>query len=260
MDPITADVLRSRFVEQGVVHLEHAFPRELARECRDLLWRDLECDPDDASTWTRPVVRLGEYPQEPFRKAANTTRLHAAFDALVGKDRWTPRASLGSFPIRFPSADDPGDTGWHADAGFYGDDGTLRLNIRSKGRALLMLFLFSDTGDDDAPTRIKVGSHLEVPPLLEGEGDQGLTYLELAERLDPSRDYPIALATGEAGDVYLCHPFLVHAAQCHRGRSPRFMAQAALDSPTAPIALERDDGRYSAVEAAIRIGLGLEPR
>jgi hypothetical protein len=40
------------------------------------------------------------------------------------------------------------------------------LNLRSRGRALLMLFLFSEVGPDDAPTRVKVGSHLDVPPFL----------------------------------------------------------------------------------------------
>jgi hypothetical protein len=34
-------------------------------------------------------------------------------------------------------------------------------------------------------------------------------------------DRPEALATGEAGTVYLCHPFLVHAAQRHQGTTPR---------------------------------------
>ncbi len=28
--------------------------------------------------------------------------------------------------------------------------------------------------------------------------------------------------------MYLCHPFLVHAAQAHRGRNPNFMAQPPL--------------------------------
>ena len=36
-------------------------------------------------------------------------------------------------------------------------------------------------------------------------------------------------ATGPAGDVYLCHPFLIHAAQSHRGRVLRFIAQPPLD-------------------------------
>lgn len=38
-----------------------------------------------------------------------------------------------------------------------------------------------------------------------------------------------ALATGRAGDVFLCHPFLVHAASWpHRGRLPRMIAQPAV--------------------------------
>ena len=36
-----------------------------------------------------------------------------------------------------------------------------RANIYSKGRALLMLFLFSDVGERDAPTLIRVGSHAD---------------------------------------------------------------------------------------------------
>jgi hypothetical protein len=28
--------------------------------------------------------------------------------------------------------------------------------------------------------------------------------------------------------VYLCHPFIVHSAQPHRGKTPRFMAQPPL--------------------------------
>ena len=147
--------------------------------------------------------------------------------------------------------------GWHAEASFAGDDGSWRLNVKSQGRALLMLFLFSEVGDDDAPTRIRVGSHFDVPRLLESAGDAGLSYLELAERLDMTADRPLALATGEPGTVYLCHPFLIHAAQPHHGSRPRFMAQPPLYAAQ-PFELHRDDGSYSPVEIAIRVGLGLQ--
>jgi hypothetical protein len=40
------------------------------------------------------------------------------------------------------------------------------VNVTSRGRALLMLFLFSDVGELDAPTRIRSGSHLDVAPLV----------------------------------------------------------------------------------------------
>lgn len=251
------DAQIQQFIENGFIRLDHAFPRELAAECRELLWRDTGCDPHDPSTWTQPVIRLGDYGQKPFRQAVNMPGLHAAFDQLVGAGRWLARSSLGTFPIRFPNPNDPGDAGWHAEASFAGDDGSWRLNVKSHGRALLMLFLFSDVGDDDAPTRIRVGSHLDVPRLLEPAGDAGLSFLELGEKLDTTADRALALATGEAGTVYLCHPFLIHAAQPHHGSRPRFMAQPPL-YPAEPFQLHRDDGSYCPVEIAIRLGLGLQ--
>lgn len=249
-----------QFVEDGFIRLDGAFPRKLADEGREILWRNTRCDPHDPKTWTQPVVRLGDYGQEPFNQAVNTPQLHNAFDQLVGKGRWEPRASLGTFPIRFPSPDDPGDAGWHVDASFAADGSdpndffSWRINVNSKGRALLMLFLFSDVGEQDAPTRIRVGSHLDMARVLEPAGETGISLMELD--LESSAHRPQVLATGEAGTVYLCHPFLVHAAQPHRGKEPRFMAQPPL-YPAQPFDLNRADNDYSPVEIAIRKGLRL---
>jgi len=152
-----------------------------------------------------------------------------------------------------------GDTGWHVDASFPGDKPedymTWRINIRSKGRALLMLFLFSDTTAADAPTRLRVGSHLDVARLLAPAGETGLTVQELSAQLDECIHQEEVLATGKAGTVYLCHPFLVHAAQEHWGTQPRFMAQPPL-YPAEAFSLFRPNGNYSPVEAAIRFGIG----
>jgi hypothetical protein len=255
-----SDAQLNQFVQDGFVRLDNAFPEELAEQGRAILWRDTGCDPSDRKTWTRPVVRLGYYGQEPFRQAVNTPVLHAAFDQLVGSGRWRPRADLGSFPVRFPHADDPGDTGWHVDLSFPGpsddpnernDFSSWRVNVRSRGRALLMLFLFSDVGEADAPTRIRVGSHLDMARLLGPAGEAGMSPPILE---DVAADRPEALAVGSAGTAYLCHPFLIHAAQPHRGSSPRFMAQPPLH-PAAPLQLDRKDGDYSPVETAIRRAL-----
>ena len=148
-DRVLTDAQLTGFLQDGFVRLEKAFSSEVADEARAILWRDTGCDPDQPSTWTQPVVWLGDYAQEPFRKAVNTEILHAAFDQLVGTGRWVPRTRLGSFPIRFPCPNDPGGTGWHVDASFPPDGAAKsylewRINLKSKGRALLMLFLFSD--------------------------------------------------------------------------------------------------------------------
>ncbi len=259
-----SDAQKKQFIHHGFIRLENTFSPQIATEARTILWRDTGCEPDDQATWTHPVVRLGDYAQEPFRKAANTPVLHAAFDELVGVGRWLPRESLGGFPIRFPHAVDPGDTGWHVDASFPPDEqaesySDWRINVRSKGRALLMLFLFSDIGEKDAPTRIRVGSHLRVARLLAPAEEDGMSFKDLATALERiSGGMPEAIATGLAGTVYLCHPFLVHAAQPHRGATPRFLAQPPL-YPKAPFELERSDGGYSLVERAIRLGIRAKP-
>lgn len=221
------------FASNGFVRIDNAFPRALADEARAILWKDLKgCDPVDPSTWTQPVIRLGMYSQEPFVRAANTPVLRAAFDQLVGAGRWLPCGAMGTFPVRFPSPLDPGDTGWHVDVSFGLDTPDFmewRANAKSKGRALLMLFLFSDVGEDDAPTRIRAGSHHDMKKLLEPAGEEGMTLREMVENNfgDPGGRKEL-LATGDAGTVYLCHPLLVHSAQPHRGTRPRFLAQPPL--------------------------------
>lgn len=244
-----------RFITEGVVRIDAAFARDLADEGRAILWRDTGLDPLDPKTWTKPVIRLGLYGQRPFVEAASTPVLRAAFDQLVGRGRWLPPGALGTFPIRFPSPDDPGDAGWHVDASFGTENPDFmswRVNVASRGRALLLLFLFSDVGELDAPTRIRAGSHLDIARQLAPAGEEGLTLRDLAANgFAETAHRPEVLATGEAGTVYLCHPFLVHAAQPHRGARPRFLAQPPL-LPAEPLRLEREHGEHSPVERAIR--------
>ena len=113
-----------------------------------------------------------------------------------------------------------------------------------------------DASFDDQTPQPDAPSTENVPPVLEPYGEAGTSFLEAGPKAEEaSRDRRTALATGDAGTVYLCHPFLVHAAQPHRGTRPRFMAQPPLP-PAEPITLDRADGDYSPVEQAIRTGLG----
>ena len=260
MDQLTNSQV-AHFTDEGFVRVNHAFPAPLADECRAILWKASQCDPNNPDTWVQPVIRIGEIGLEPFRKAANTTLLLNAFDQLAGKDNWLPRSTLGSFPIRFPGKEKAVDTGWHVDASFPGADANnyldCRINIHSKGRALLMLFLFSDVAENDAPTRIRAGSHLDVAKLLAPAGDSGLSFMELARKLDATKDRKEIAATGRAGTVYLCHPFIAHAAQDHKGSVPKFMAQPPLLTAQ-EFTLHRTDGKFCPVEAAILKGLTLQ--
>jgi hypothetical protein len=108
----------------------------------------------------------------------------------------------------------PANAGWHVDVSFRGDDcnrseqsdfSAWRVNVTSRGRALLMLFLFSDVGPQDAPTRIRVGSHLDMARFLAPAKEAGMSHLNLDEM---AADRPEALATGDAGTVICVIPSL----------------------------------------------------
>lgn len=222
----------AHFIEHGYVKLAGAFDDELASKGREQLWAAMGLSPDAPETWTEPVIRLGFMTNKAFVDAANTPLLHGAYDALVGAGRWMKPNGLGTFPVRFPSPTDPRDAGWHIDASFGIDNPDFmqwRVNVKSRDRALLMLFLFSDVGEGDAPTKIRKGSHRLIAKQLLPHGNTGLTLGELGKNgFASTADCEEVLATGQAGTVYLCHPFLVHSAQPHHGTEPRFMAQPPL--------------------------------
>lgn len=250
------------FVRDGYVALRGAFSAATAAAARDVLWAEMASsgiDRDDPSTWDRPVIRLGEHDEPPFREAAASPLVAAAADGLAGPGKWVPRVSIGTFPVRFPCEDGPGDDGWHVDASFPGEQPEAflhwRVNVRSKGRALLMLYLFSDIGDDDAPTRLRVGSHRALAAMLQPYGEEGAEMGALVPEFAATEGLPEVRATGAAGDVYLCHPFLVHAAQAllpGPGRGARFLAQPALLG--APAELDRPDEELTPVARAIVLG------
>ncbi|WP_461039393.1 phytanoyl-CoA dioxygenase family protein [Spirosoma harenae] len=221
-----------QFIQDGFVRVDNAFSQATADAVVNSLWADLPFDRHDPATWTEPVVRLGMYAQPAFIESVNSPELHRIFDQLIGEGNWIPCRNVGTFPVRFPSNKEPMDTGWHVDASFPGTEPTnyfdWRVNVQSKGRALLMLVLYSDVTETGAPTIIRKGSHLDVARLLADKGEAGLSFIELAENLDALPHKEEALATGKAGCIYLCHPFLVHAAQANRGNHPKFMAQPPL--------------------------------
>ncbi|GAA4318547.1 phytanoyl-CoA dioxygenase family protein [Compostibacter hankyongensis] len=260
---IMSDILSIKeiehFIHSGFVRLDNSFSKEIADAALEILWNDLPCDRSNPSTWTEPVIRLGMYTNEPFVNSVNTPKLHNAFNQLVGKDKWIPCRSVGTFPVRFPSAKQPNDTGKHVDTSFPGKDPNnyfeWRANVKSRGRALLMLILYSDVSENDAPTVIYESSHIDVASLLSKEGDPGLSFMELASKLDELPKRGEIFATGKAGTVYLCHPFLVHSAQSHRGSTPKFMAQPPL-LLRGELSISDSNVGYSPVERAIRLGIG----
>jgi hypothetical protein len=253
---------RDDFISSGFTVLRHAVPRTVAAECADVVWRSLGVEPHDPGTWPGPVAHA--QPTGPsFHLAASASAVASAVDQLVGAGRWQPRVSnIGNCVARFPTGEDSKDTGWHIDASYHPDDlpwpsadgQPWRVNVHSRGRGALLLYLLTDITADDAPTRVRVGSHLDVARLLAGSGAAGIPVPELDAVDAVSVSCPVLDLTGEAGDVVVCHPFLVHAAQVHRGSSPRLIAQPGV-LLREPYALTDRSSSAPPVEAAILAAL-----
>ncbi|HEX2287050.1 MAG TPA: mitomycin antibiotics/polyketide fumonisin biosynthesis protein [Mycobacterium sp.] len=221
------------FVSDGYVKVEHTVPRHVADAARAVLWQQLGRSADDPDQWSAPVMWTADLTgQGPFGQLVRSPRLSAALDVICGSGRWLPRYALGNVPVRFPVSPPADDRGWHIDANTPQPDGSWA--VTGRPHTVLVLTLLSEVGVDDAPTRIRLGSHHDVARVL---GPEPLNLEDMGRIVDQaSAGRPVRRATGEPGDVYVVHPFTAHAADEHRGRTPRFMAQAPvmLTSPLTP--------------------------
>jgi hypothetical protein len=217
------------FLRDGYMAIRGAVSIETAAACRQAIWEAMSAQgirADDPATWP-PLAEISHLAGEPFAAAGTAPALTAAYDQLIGPGRWTRQVNPGgAVVVRFPS-EDRANAGYHVE-GSYPGPGGYWANVRSRARGLLALFLFTDVGPDDAPTRLVCGSHLYVPGFLAPHGEAGTP--ADAELWRPSVLYrPVVHAIGRAGDVYLCHPFIVHTATWpHRGTVPRIIAQPAI--------------------------------
>ncbi len=252
-----------QFVERGFVRIERAFSPTLAADVCSLLWRQAHCRPDDPATWTRPVVRLPDCSAASAVQALNTPVLRQAYEQLVGEGAWIAPQALTDISIRLPGATKPG--AWHVDVNFRDEDAdpqdpySWRVSVIPKNFALLLFVHLNDAGAADGPTYLRPGSHLSLARRLEPAGERGVCLSELVEAgFGEVADDEVVLTEGEAGTVYLCHPFLVHSAGAHTGSRPRIQATPPL-APCAPLRLNTPNGQCSPVERAIRLGLGHRP-
>jgi Phytanoyl-CoA dioxygenase (PhyH) len=247
------------FGRDGYVVLRGAVEPAITADCRRLIWAALAARgirAQDRESWPA-VAEIDDLDGGPFAAAGLAPAVTAACDELIGPGRWHPPVEVGrALVIRFPASEDRANAGYHIEGSFAPPDGGAGywVNVRSRARGLLALYLLSDVGPADAPTRLVVGSHLYVPEFLAPHGEAGIS--SDAELWRPSvLCRPVAHATGRAGDVYLCHPFIVHTATWpHGGTWPRMLAQPAVHVPDG-FALDGSDA--APVARAIVAGLEL---
>lgn len=247
---------REQFVAEGYLVIKGAFPRE-----QSLNWVRDECkeagyDVDDPTTWQKDYVRIDLQHREPLGSYAP-----AAWDAATalmgGRDRVKYEPSLHVFAVNFkqgadrpfepPSAHSPG---WHKDGWHF------RHFLDSPEQGLLGIPLFTDVLPSGGATFIAADSVPVVARYLaahpEGVLPNGFDIQALMSECSDFRE-----VTGEAGDFYLLHPFMLHAVSQNVLQRPRAISNVLYEL-NAPMQLNRLDDDYSPIEAAVLHGLGVE--
>lgn len=247
----------ARFEEDGFLKLERAFPRESALAAQDFLWERLAAlgvRKDDKATWTEPMVHLKESYDHPVFQVCQTERLTGAIEDLIGRDRWAGKGQTthwGWWPVNFAvGADKPWTVptgGWHWDGIHF------KHTVDAPDQGLLLLPMFSETGPQGGGTLVAAGSHRLVARFLAGRPealelgaaigacnqtypwlaeltgkmkavtDRSAYFMDQAQLDEGGKSLHVVEATASPGDVYLCHPFLYHAASPNHSGVPRFM-------------------------------------
>ena len=247
---------REQFLAEGHIVIKGAFSRE-----DSLRWVRDECaragyDVDDPASWRNGYERMELSRHEPLSRYAPAA-WEASCDLMGGLDRVKNRPAISLFAMNFkqgadrpyqpPSAASPG---WHKDGWHF------KHFLDSPEQGLLGIPLFTDVLPQGGATFLAVDSvpviarYLAARPEGAGPDDFGTAAL-LAECHD------FREATGEAGDVYLLHPYMLHAVGQNVLQRPRAITNLCYEL-NEPMEFSRPDGDYSPVEAAVLRGLGVD--
>jgi hypothetical protein len=253
------------FLSRGYVHLKGCFSAEAAHEHTRHIWTRLGYREDDPSTWERSSIHMASHHDIDVATFAPTA-WQAACELVGGVDRlaadnpfpWTDGFIVNLWqdadqPWTPPSGASPG---WHVDGGFF------RHYLDSPEQGLLAIVLWNDVVHQGGATFVATDSIAPVARFL-AEHPQGalpggrtesgvpaIPYMDLAAQC-----HDFIEATGEVGDVYLVHPFVLHAKSQNVLRRPRFITNSTLFLAE-PMRFDRPDP--SPVEQAILRALGVE--
>ena len=247
---------REQFLAEGHIVIKGAFPREAS-----LQWVREECarvgyDVDDPRSWRKGYERMELSRHEPLADYAPAA-WQASCDLMGGEERVKNRPSISLFAMNFkqgadtpykpPSAES---SGWHKDGWHF-----LHF-LDSPEQGLLGIPLFTDVLPQGGATFLAVDSVPVIARYLaahpEGVGPDDFDTKALLAECHDFRE-----ATGEAGDVYLLHPYMLHAVGQNVLQRPRAITNLCYELKD-PMTLERPDSDYSPDEAAVLRGLGVD--
>ena len=266
-----------RFVANGFVVIKGAFSRDYASHVAAQAWRELGevhgVDQNDPTTWARP--RPGQGPSG-YARLKGSDKQHQlqslaprAFQAQADLVGGAHRFPLNGENLKWGEGvvsnlgmlDDPRwqppagkQPGWHKDGWHF------RHFLNSPEQATVTVPLYSDIQPMSGGTYLAVDSIgpvarllLDSPGGLHPDSVQGAGYL-IPGLVDQCREF--TELTGEAGDMVLLHPYMLHRVSINPSTRPRFIANMA-PVLTEPMIFKREqDDPYSLVELATLHALG----
>jgi len=230
------------FARDGIVKVPSAFSADDAARMRDVLWAELATrhgiDRDDRSTWT--TVRPTRLKNTKTNRVANAILgppLRSALDSLLGE--WTVPPHQGQVLVTLPTGEPWAvpHRQWHTDLGFdLPADDLVAVKIWA---------LLGDLEPGGGGTPQVAGSHRVIARHLTTTSERDFTTIrDQVLRSDPwLRDLttagrttdpmveadldglPVRVVelTGQAGDVYLTHPWILHSIAPNANDTPRMM-------------------------------------
>jgi hypothetical protein len=261
--PILSEADIEHFIQRGFVRVKGCFSMEVALDLTGRACERLFCSLSDPSTWPRGRMRPPESQRVSFESIAPRA-WQAACELVGGAERVLYPCTWGDgFIINFggqpelewapPSAAPHPWHNWHKDGDFF------RHFLDSPEQGLLVIGIFSDIEPRGGGTYLACDSvphiarllaaHPEglLPPELKGPG------LEIVARCQDFVD-----ATGEIGDVYLMHPFMLHSQSVNASGRARFIVNPPVKLQQPMNFARARDADYSPVERAVLRALGVE--
>ncbi len=154
-------------------------------------------------------------------------------------------------------ADRPWEDASSSSPGFHKDGDFFRHFLDSPEQGLLTLVLWSDVEHRGGATFAAADSVGPIARYLAAHPEGVLpNFFPRSGIINECSEF--VQATGEVGDVYLLHPFILHAKAQNVLRKPRLITNPPVHLAE-PMRFDRDDpSEHSLVEQAILRGLGVE--
>lgn len=245
------------FLRKGYVKLEGAFPREVADQWSRDCFERLGYRMDDRSTWAEARIHMGGSNFVQVKEFA--PRVYDAMCDLLGGEerigqpvRWSDHfiVNLGIRADEPWEPAGPSTPGWHKDGDFF------RHFLDSPEQGLLVFVNWTDVVHQGGPTYVATDSVPVVAKFL-AEHPEGVLPNEFDFKGLVSQCREFEEATGKAGDVFLLHPYVLHAASQNPLRLIRIITNPPVHL-NEPMRFDRPDGDYSPVERAVLRGLGVD--